>query len=127
VAWAVEGTRHYGLGLARHLAAQSEHVSEIDCSRHIGKRRAGKHSATTTTAAPKAASLRVLIISAGAFLSHVTVSAFADARCIMPRIGRPLEHGHQQKPQTVRGSAGPGRMAQPGGGSRARPRSKGLH
>ena len=42
MAWAVEGTRHYGLGLARHLAAQGEHVSEIDCSRHIGKRRAGK-------------------------------------------------------------------------------------
>ena len=42
VAWAVEGTRHYGLGLARHLTAQDEHVSEIGCSRHIGKRRAGK-------------------------------------------------------------------------------------
>jgi transposase len=42
VAWAVEGTRHYGLGLARHLTAQGEYVSEIDCSRHIGKRRAGK-------------------------------------------------------------------------------------
>ena len=42
VAWAVEGTRHYGLGLARYLAAQGEQVSEIDCSRHIGKRRAGK-------------------------------------------------------------------------------------
>ena len=42
VAWAVGGTRHYGLGLARYLTAQGEHVSEIDCSRHIGKRRAGK-------------------------------------------------------------------------------------
>jgi transposase len=42
VAWAIEGTRHYGLGLARHLTGQGEHVSEIDCSRHIGKRRAGK-------------------------------------------------------------------------------------
>ena len=42
VAWAVEGTRHYGLGLARYLAARGEQVSEIDCSRHIGKRRAGK-------------------------------------------------------------------------------------
>jgi transposase len=42
VAWAVEGTRHYGLGLARHLAAKGEQVAEIDCSRHIGKRRAGK-------------------------------------------------------------------------------------
>jgi hypothetical protein len=39
---AVEGTRHYGLGLARHLTAQGEQVAEIDCSRHIGKRRAGK-------------------------------------------------------------------------------------
>ena len=42
VIWAVEGTRHYGLGLARHLTAQGEQVSEIDCSRHVGKRRAGK-------------------------------------------------------------------------------------
>ena len=42
VIWAVEGTRHYGLGLARHLAGEGEQVSEIDCSRHIGKRRAGK-------------------------------------------------------------------------------------
>ena len=42
VAWAVEGTRHYGLGLARYLASQGEQVAEIDCGRHIGKRRAGK-------------------------------------------------------------------------------------
>ena len=42
VAWAVEGTRHYGLGLARYLAARGEQVPEIDCSRHIGKRRTGK-------------------------------------------------------------------------------------
>ena len=42
VIWAVEGTRHYGLGLARHLAAQGEQVAETDCSRHVGKRRAGK-------------------------------------------------------------------------------------
>ena len=42
VIWAVEGTRHYGLGLARYLASQGQQVSEIDCSRHIGKRRAGK-------------------------------------------------------------------------------------
>jgi Transposase len=40
--WAVEGTRHYGLGLARYLTSQDQQVSEIDCSRHIGKRRAGK-------------------------------------------------------------------------------------
>ena len=42
MAWAVEGTRHYGLGLARHLASQGEQVAEIDYSRHTGKRRAGK-------------------------------------------------------------------------------------
>ena len=45
VVWAVEGTRHYGLGLARHLASQREQVSEIDASRHVGKRRAGKSDA----------------------------------------------------------------------------------
>ena len=44
VAWAVEGTRHYGLGLARHLAAQGEQVSEIDCSRTSGS--AGRARAT---------------------------------------------------------------------------------
>jgi transposase len=42
VLWAVEGTRHYGLGLARHLTARGEQVSEIDCGHHLGKRRAGK-------------------------------------------------------------------------------------
>jgi transposase len=42
VAWAVEGTRHYGLGLARHLAAAGQRVHEIEGTRHIGKRRAGK-------------------------------------------------------------------------------------
>jgi transposase len=42
IAWAVEGTRHYGLGLARHLAGQGEQVAEIDAARHVGKRRAGK-------------------------------------------------------------------------------------
>ena len=42
VAWAVEGTRHYGLGLARHLAAEGQQVTEIDNTRHVGKRRAGK-------------------------------------------------------------------------------------
>jgi transposase len=45
IAWAVEGTRHYGLGLARHLAAAGEHVEEIDASRHVSKRRAGKSDA----------------------------------------------------------------------------------
>jgi transposase len=43
--WAVEGTRHYGLGLARDLAAAGEWVEEIDSSRHAGKRRAGKSDA----------------------------------------------------------------------------------
>ena len=43
--WAVEGTRHYGLGLARHLVSEGERVSEIDTSRHVGKRRAGKSDA----------------------------------------------------------------------------------
>jgi transposase len=42
MAWAIEGTRHYGLGLARHLAAAGQHVAEIDSTRHVGKRRAGK-------------------------------------------------------------------------------------
>ena len=45
VVWAVEGTRHYGLGLARHLAGAGEQVSEIDAGRHVGKRRAGKSDA----------------------------------------------------------------------------------
>jgi transposase len=43
--WAVEGTRHYGLGLARYLASAGEQVSEIDASRHLSKRRAGKSDA----------------------------------------------------------------------------------
>jgi transposase len=42
LAWAIEGTRHYGLGLARHLAGAGQQVAEIDSARHIGKRRAGK-------------------------------------------------------------------------------------
>jgi len=42
LAWAVEGTRHYGLGLARYLAGEGQQVSEIDSTRHVGKRRAGK-------------------------------------------------------------------------------------
>jgi transposase len=44
LAWAIEGTRHYGLGLARHLAAAGHggRVAEIDGTRHIGRRRAGK-------------------------------------------------------------------------------------
>ena len=42
VAWAVEGTRHYGLGLARYRTARGEQVPGIDGTRHTGKRRAGK-------------------------------------------------------------------------------------
>ena len=45
LAWAVEGTRHYGLGLARYLASAGEHVEEIDASKHAGKRRNGKSDA----------------------------------------------------------------------------------
>jgi transposase len=40
--WAIEGTRHYGLGLARHLAAAGQRVAEIGSTRHVGRRRAGK-------------------------------------------------------------------------------------
>jgi len=43
--WAMEGTRHYGLGLARYLVSQGQQVSEIDNTRHVGKRRAGKSDA----------------------------------------------------------------------------------
>jgi transposase len=42
VAWAVEGTRHYGLGLARYLAAEAQLVTEIDGTKHVGKLRKGK-------------------------------------------------------------------------------------
>ena len=42
---AIEGTRHYGLGLARHLAAAGQQVAEIDGTPHAGKRRAGKRRA----------------------------------------------------------------------------------
>ena len=42
VTWAIEGTRHYGLGLARHLTSHGHQVAEIDSTRHVGKRRAGK-------------------------------------------------------------------------------------
>ena len=38
VTWAIEGTRHYGLGLARN----GHQIAEIDATRHMGKRRAGK-------------------------------------------------------------------------------------
>jgi transposase len=45
LAWAVEGTRHYGLGLTRHLTTAGEHVEEIFSGQHVGKRRAGKSDA----------------------------------------------------------------------------------
>jgi transposase len=45
VTWAIEGTRHYGLGLARYLASQGHQVAEIDATRHVGRRRAGKSDA----------------------------------------------------------------------------------
>jgi transposase len=45
VVWAVGGTRHYGLGLARHLASAGQQVAEIDASHHVGRRRAGKSDA----------------------------------------------------------------------------------
>jgi hypothetical protein len=40
--WAVEGTRHYGLGLARHLASAGEQVSEIDASLGHGDAQVGQ-------------------------------------------------------------------------------------
>ena len=45
LAWAVEGAGHYGLNLARHLAAAGQQVAEISHTPHLGKRRAGKTDA----------------------------------------------------------------------------------
>jgi len=42
VTWAIGGTRHYGLGLARYLAGNGRQVAEIDSTRHVGRRRTGK-------------------------------------------------------------------------------------
>jgi transposase len=42
VTWAVESTRHYGLGLARYLAAHGQQVTEIDRTGRAGHRRDGK-------------------------------------------------------------------------------------
>jgi transposase len=42
VVWALEGTRHYGLGLARYLTAEGQQVAEIENTRDVGRRRAGK-------------------------------------------------------------------------------------
>ena len=65
LAWAVEGTRHYGLGLARHLAAAGQQVTEIDNTGHVGKRRKGKsdpidavRAARELLARPEAGQLR---------------------------------------------------------------------
>ncbi len=65
VAWAVEGTRHYGLGLARYLAAEGQLVTEIDGTKHVGKRRKGKsdpidavRAARELLARPEAGQLR---------------------------------------------------------------------
>jgi transposase len=65
VVWAVEGTRHYGLGLARYLVSQGQQVAEIDNSLHLGKRRAGKsdpidsvRAARELLARPHAAEMR---------------------------------------------------------------------
>jgi transposase len=45
LAWAIEGTRHYGLGLARYLTAAGQRVEEIDSGKHAGRRRSGKSDA----------------------------------------------------------------------------------
>ena len=50
--WAIEGSGHYGLGLARHLAAAGQQVTEIGSTAHVGRRRAGK---TDTIDAARAA------------------------------------------------------------------------
>jgi len=42
VVWAVEGTRHYGVGLCQFLSTQAQTVVKIGNNSHIGKRRAGK-------------------------------------------------------------------------------------
>ena len=51
--WAIEGTRHYGLGLARHLASAGEHVEEIDAGKHVGGRRKGKSDAINAVRAAR--------------------------------------------------------------------------
>ena len=50
--WAVEGARHYRLGPRPSSGRQGEQVTEIDCSRHVGKRRAGKSDAIDAIRAP---------------------------------------------------------------------------
>ncbi len=65
MAWAIEGTRHYGLGLARHLTGNGYQIAEIDAARHVGGRRAGKsdpidavHAARELLARPHRAQMR---------------------------------------------------------------------
>ena len=45
VAWAIEGTRSHGAGLARYLAAGGEQVAEIDGSRCLGTAEAAQAEA----------------------------------------------------------------------------------
>lgn len=42
MAWTIEGTRHYGLGLSRFLSTHGQRMVEIDSSRHIGNRRSDR-------------------------------------------------------------------------------------
>jgi transposase len=65
VMWAIEGTRHYGLGLARYLTSEGQQVAEIDSGRHLGRRRTGKsdpidalRAARELLASPHAAQMR---------------------------------------------------------------------
>ena len=48
----MEGTRHYGLGLARYLTTEGQQVAEIDNTRHVGRRRAGKSDPIDAVRAP---------------------------------------------------------------------------
>ena len=45
VVLAIEGSRHYGLGLSRFLSRRGQRVVEIDSCRHIGKRRSASRVA----------------------------------------------------------------------------------
>lgn len=65
VVWAIEGTRHYGVGLARFLVERGACVEEIDSTRHVGKHRKGKsdpidalRAARELLARPQAAVMR---------------------------------------------------------------------
>jgi transposase len=65
VTWAIEGTRHYGLGLARYLTGNGRQVAETGATRHVGRRRAGKsdpmdavRAARELLARPHAAQMR---------------------------------------------------------------------